>query len=185
MTDIVEVLTPPNSFSDTATAIVSAGEMRDAVAEITSLRAENERLRAALENPVSDDEHIWIYERAAAMFRDWSRAGVRGQKIYPQDGIEYWTALAMRECLIARAALAAQPAPSPWRPIETAPKTQDESRFGPLIVLTSTHGHRAIGYWGERGGRWGWVNPNDHQIMDYWNAFTHWMPLPPAPKEVE
>lgn len=83
------------------------------------------------------------------------------------------------------AALAAQPAPSPWGPIETAPKTQDESRFGPLIVLTSTHGHRAIGYWGERGGRWGWVNPNDHQIMDYWNAFTHWMPLPPAPKEVE
>lgn len=48
MTDIVEVLTPPNSFSDTATAIVSAGEMRDAVAEITSLRAENERLRAVV-----------------------------------------------------------------------------------------------------------------------------------------
>ena len=85
----------------------------------------------------------------------------------------------------ARAAIDGQPAPSPWGPIETAPKTQDESRFGPLIVLTSTHGHRAIGYWGERGGRWGWVNPNDHQIMDYWNAFTHWMPLPPAPKEVE
>ena len=93
--------------------------------------------------------------------------------------------LKVRQRMEARAALDGQPAPSPWGPIETAPKTQDESRFGPLIVLTSTHGHRAIGYWGERGGRWGWVNPNDHQIMDYWNAFTHWMPLPPAPKEVE
>ena len=79
-----------------------------------------------------------------------------------------------------------QPAPSGWRPIETAPKTRDDNRFGPLIVLASTSGHRAIGYWGERCGRWGWVNPNDHQIMDYWNAFTHWMPLPPpAPGKEE
>ena len=54
MSDIVEVLTPPNSFSDTATVIVSAGEMRDAAAEITALRAENERLRAALETTTDD-----------------------------------------------------------------------------------------------------------------------------------
>jgi len=92
--------------------------------------------------------------------------------------------------LIARAALDSQPAPSGWRPIETAPKTRDDNRFGPLIVLASTSGHWAIGYWaigywGERCGRWGWVNPHDHQIMDYWNAFTHWMPLPPAPGEEE
>lgn len=90
-----------------------------------------------------------------------------------------------QECRRLTAEIKRLRAATQWGPIETAPKTQDESRFGPLIVLTSTHGHRAIGYWGERGGRWGWVNPNDHQIMDYWNAFTHWMPLPPAPKEVE
>lgn len=82
---------------------------------------------------------------------------------------------------------AAPPAPSSWRPIETAPKTRDDTLFGPLVVLASESGHRAIGYWGERCGREGWVNPHDHQIMDYWNAFTHWQPLdePPLPPPPE
>ena len=159
--------------SEANAAFIAAS--REAVPQLV---AEVERLREALENPVSDDEHIWIYERAAAMFRDWSRAGVRGQKIYPQDGIEYWTALAMRECLIARAALTTPPAPSPWRPIETAPK--DGAQF---LVWDA--------YYGVRIGRC-FRRPDHDDWLSYMDAFkgsskgglraTHWQPLPPPPK---
>lgn len=75
---------------------------------------------------------------------------------------------------------------SDWHPISTAPKTQDDPDVscGPIVVLASLYGHRAVGYWG-RGvdSREGWVNPHDHLVMDYWNSFTHWMPLPPPPQE--
>jgi hypothetical protein len=73
-----------------------------------------------------------------------------------------------------------------WQPIETAPKTMSHegAKAGPLILLASTFGHVAVGYWG-RGipnlGE-GWCNPHDHCPMAYWNSFTHWMPLPDLPK---
>lgn len=70
-----------------------------------------------------------------------------------------------------------------WQPIETAPKSpvEDGCSFGPIIALASTSAHRALGYWsnGEGARPAGWVNPHDHRVMEYWNAFTHWMPLPP------
>lgn len=73
-----------------------------------------------------------------------------------------------------------------WQPIETAPKksTDPDVSFGPMIILASTSGHRAIGYWSDGYGvrREGWVNPHDHQVMNYWKAFTHWMPLPEPPQ---
>jgi hypothetical protein len=71
-----------------------------------------------------------------------------------------------------------------WRPIVEAPKTRPDLETGPMIILASAHGHRAVGYWGaNRDGREGWVNPHDHLVMEYWNAFTHWMPLEPLALE--
>lgn len=76
---------------------------------------------------------------------------------------------------------------SDWQPIETAPKDHEieGGTFGPTILLASTSGHRAIGYWGKgrRNASYGWVNPHDHLVMDYWNAFTHWLPLPQPPED--
>lgn len=75
---------------------------------------------------------------------------------------------------------------SEWQPIETAPKGQGAMLPGPMLLLASGHGHVAIGYWSEAGvvgnPSPGWVNVHDHRLMDYWNAFTHWMPLPPLPR---
>ena len=73
-----------------------------------------------------------------------------------------------------------------WRPISSAPKDREDECGGPLIALASDFGHRAIGYWG-RGldGAEGWINPHDHLRMDYWNSFTHWMPLPPLPCDTQ
>lgn len=71
-----------------------------------------------------------------------------------------------------------------WQPIETAPKVNDDPElpFGPMVLLCSTHAHIAVGYWGEGlSGRKGWVNPHDHRVMEYWNGFTHWMPIPERP----
>lgn len=73
-----------------------------------------------------------------------------------------------------------------WQPIETAPKggSKFSKRHSPIVALASTSGHRAMGYWGEGlDGAEGWINPHDHLRMSYWNAFTHWMPLPDVPSE--
>ena len=74
-----------------------------------------------------------------------------------------------------------------WQPIETAPKVpeHEHTTVGPMVVLASKYGHRAIGYWSDGRGALpaGWVNPHDHLIMIYWSAFTHWMPLPAPPTE--
>jgi len=72
-----------------------------------------------------------------------------------------------------------------WQPIETAPKVAEPdslSSMGPMIMLASSHGHIAIGYWGSGVDRvQGWINPNDHRRMDYWNEFEFWMPIPKRP----
>lgn len=74
---------------------------------------------------------------------------------------------------------------SDWQDISTAPTGPviKGGTFGPMVLLASTSGQRAIGYWGNgASGETGWINPHDHLLMRYWNAFTHWMPLP-APSE--
>jgi hypothetical protein len=110
--------------------------------------------------------------------RDW-------QHVYPEDqdkteGHLYEEAAGRIEELEAK--LVPQ-----WQPIETAPKApeHEHTTFGPMVVLASKYGHRAIGYWSDGRGALpaGWVNPHDHLIMIYWNAFTHWMPLPAPPTE--
>ena len=74
-----------------------------------------------------------------------------------------------------------------WQPIETAPKTGNKlSGAGPLILLASPTGHRAVGYWGTGiSGEIGWINPHDHLPMWYQNEFTHWAPIDLPPKETE
>jgi hypothetical protein len=73
-----------------------------------------------------------------------------------------------------------------WHPIETAPKKHNHegASCGPLVLLASTYGHLAVGYWGRgiANASEGWCNPHDHLPMQYWNAFTHWQPLPEAPQ---
>ena len=75
-----------------------------------------------------------------------------------------------------------------WQPIETAPKKKSprarKFESGPLILLASTFGHIAVGYWGlgRRNTEKCWCNVHDHMPMEYWNAFTHWMPIPMQPE---
>jgi hypothetical protein len=67
----------------------------------------------------------------------------------------------------ARAALTqpAQPAPSAWRPIETAPKDG-------TIFLATEGSAMVTTYW----------HPNQWKAVDWANP-THWMPLPPPPEK--
>ena len=92
-----------------------------------------------------------------------------------------WEDISNEECMrdIARAALDGQPAPSGWRPIETAPKGAEP------ILLGNDEGFIEVGDW--------WVNTWAGGIGLNGPAFgiftpiplsfrpTHWMPLPPAP----
>ena len=59
-----------------------------------------------------------------------------------------------------------------WRPIETAPKN------GAKILLWGTLG-MALGSWQNRDSTW-FLSSN---IMMRDVDLTHWMPLPPKPKE--
>lgn len=75
---------------------------------------------------------------------------------------------------------AAQPAPSPWRPIETVPQTG----MGPWMLL----GH-SEGKWVRMGWYYAacrkWYYSGTTERTQYSEAEggvpTHWMPLPPAP----
>jgi len=77
---------------------------------------------------------------------------------------------------------------SEWQPVETAPKIELDERgrphpCGPMLLLASEAAHIAVGYWRKDEGReGGWYNPHDHRRMEYWNVFTHWMPIPALPK---
>ncbi len=149
-------------------ARVIAGHEED-IREITALRAENERLRAALQ-----DIHM--------------------------------TTRCDKTAAKARAALDAQPAPSPWRPIETAPK--DGIRL--LLAYQNSHQkwRRVIAFYAPKlsveanddGSDWceydeatdryflpeGW-----YECIDNWDDYSyvhigentpsHWLPLPPPP----
>lgn len=69
-----------------------------------------------------------------------------------------------------------------WQPIATAPR-EKIGGCANVILLASDSGHRALGYWGKGiDGVEGWINIHDHLRMNYWNAFTHWMPAPEPPR---
>ena len=74
-----------------------------------------------------------------------------------------------------------------WQPIDTAPKSGSKysRKFGPMILLATTTGSWAIGYWDEEGlapsGKRGWICIQSHRPL-YTQKWTHWMPLPPAPE---
>lgn len=85
---------------------------------------------------------------------------------------------------------AAPPAPSAWRPIETAPKTRDDFTGGTVEILgwipddtAPKGGNRETVWWEPKlgdGGKGAWWFCGDHEVHP-----THWMPLPapPAPAE--
>lgn len=61
-----------------------------------------------------------------------------------------------------------------WKSIETAPKD------GTLVLLLGKDQRHADGYWQGRTPFTG----NGHWVWPYVNREpTHWMPLPPPPKE--
>jgi hypothetical protein len=65
-----------------------------------------------------------------------------------------------------------------WQPIETAP--QD----GTAILLTDARvlDWTQVAYWDDRNGDpWGWAR-DDCDTRWHREMFTHWMPLPGAPR---
>lgn len=131
---------------------------------MASLTAEAERLRAALiDNAASLEAAISLLERG-------------GKKAAPSDKMfEMMLNDYRKSTNNARAALTSAPAPSPWRPIETAPtdgtvvRVFAAERQGlPAFQCTAAYHEDA-----------GWC-------VDELREVTHWMPLHPAPqKEVE
>ncbi len=73
----------------------------------------------------------------------------------------------------ADALLSAQPAPSPWRPMETA-----EIGSPGFILLQGKNGELEIGYYSVSAERWN----NRYQTWIGFNPVC-WMPLPPVSKE--
>ena len=139
---------------------------------IESLEAHNQKLIAALQ---SYDAHMDRMQKAATkhLTTHWRDVFINTM-IYLLDGPE------QREVKsLARAALAAQPAPSPWRPIETAPKD------GTQFLTWDSH-------YGIRVGRCV-VRPDHDDWLSYMDAYkgsskggiraTHWMPLPQKPRD--
>jgi len=122
----------------------------------------------------------------------------------------YVTPAEQEPALVLSAALAAQPAPSPWRPIETAPK--DGTRLLLAYQTIYQKWRRVVAFYAPKfaiegnddGSDWcEYDEANDryclpegwYECIENWDDYssvhmsgvepTHWMPLPPAPKEVE
>ena len=121
----------------------------DGADEITALRAENENLRAALEK----------LSCKCPSNCDWEKHG---------DICPSW---------VARAALTqpAQPAPSAWRPIKTAPLDQ--------TTFIAWNGH-----WRGVARFYPPSHPDDPMWVDETTEYiepppTHWLPLPPPPEK--
>lgn len=51
--------------------------------------------------PLTQEDHEKILEKAESMYMKWQR-GVRGQVIMPQDGLDYWVAVATYEYTLDR-----------------------------------------------------------------------------------
>lgn len=76
-----------------------------------------------------------------------------------------------------------------WKPIESAPREYDH-----YILLINAdwanapHAKGITGYgaavchWLEVHKNFGWATPNTDEIYAYDEEFTHWMPIPEAPR---
>lgn len=70
------------------------------------------------------------------------------------------------------------PAPSPWQPIETAPK---DAPFGTWIIGCRAGQPESVGPVTWRNGFW--FQTDGERWIENW--LTHWMPLPSAPSQIE
>ena len=146
-----------------------------------ALRADNERLRAENEAIIAANRDGLLHWDVLKADYEQLRAALEAILSGPRDADKSYAELFVEVCCEIRAAIAAQPAPSPWRPIETAPKD------GTQFLTWDSH-------YGIRVGRCV-VRPDHDDWLSYMDAYkgsskggiraTHWMPLPLAPKEVE
>jgi uncharacterized small protein (DUF1192 family) len=71
----------------------AAGRIRDEIARLTAeleaVKAERDKMHR-----LTPEDHDAIAFEAARLFRDWTRHRGPTQDIKPQDGLEYWTAVA-------------------------------------------------------------------------------------------
>ena len=149
--------------------------LRDAVMSDTEYCAELERINKALIDAPTVDIDVVVPDRdySAMTPRDCYEAGLL-------DGVYQAREAIKAAARAALAALAAQPAPSPWRPIETAPKDGTRILCGRFVTNCpyDRDGTIDVDQWYEPLGGFSQFN------MRFWPP-THWMPLPPAPKEEE
>jgi len=146
--------------------------------EVTTLRAENERLReAGVTMSRAADRHFESARQLHARVKELE-AALRGlvdftDYVPEAQRLDVWH---MRLAKARSALSPAPPAPSPWRPIETAPKD------GTLLLATN----------GKWRGTTKYHEPlyeGDPPWVDEYTEFieppvTHWMPLPPLPRSV-
>lgn len=155
-------------MTDDPTVVLTGAEFARLNAEITTLRAtlaaregECERLRAALAR---------IEKLAVQAIVSSCTCLIKTPDITFHDpGCRYvLLQYIIEQCEEARAALTTPPAPSPWRPIETAPR--DGTR---VLLLIPPYG-AGSGHWDEK-----WIG---HFVLNREAPPTYWMPLPTPPQ---
>ncbi len=166
------------------------------------LRAENERLRAAL-RPFAEAADGFDAARIKNAEEWFAYRGI-------VSATEAKGAITVGDLRRARAALDGQPAPSEWRPIETAPKNGSRmllayrnslgkwrkviAFYAPKLAIEQNDCGSDWCEYDEAGDRYflpeGW-----YECIENWDDYssahmsgvepTHWMPLPPAPGKEE
>ena len=144
--------------------------VEEAKAEITGLRADNERLEDENKAVLAANRDVMLHWDV--LKADYERLRAALETISLMDKKHEHDLFSATQ--VARAALDGQPAPSGWRPIETAPRE-------PGKYLLGWNGHHCgvIQYWERK-------YEEDPEWVDEHTEFidppiSHWMPLPPAP----
>ena len=138
--------------------------------EITRLRAENERLEDENKAVLAANRDVMLHWDVLKADYERLRAALH---IIAGDLHTSW------QGDIARAALDGQPAPSGWRPIETAPKDGTEVLMVFVFEDDETL-HRVVRWDGSE--MWPW---RDEYTGYREGEAKGWMPLPPAPGKEE
>ena len=135
---------------------------------ITALRAENERLRAALETTTDDCKNAFHEnERLRAALEKRACSCLICERS-PEDQDDHCE---------ARAALSGADAPSPWRLIEDGVQDTDWR----LLWVPDEHGGLPIVGCMDAET---WIYRDDERACGQLIKLpTHWMPLPPPPKK--